>query len=85
MQYPKFRFHSTEKEVIVTDPEHEDAVASDDAGWVNHPSELALAEPEDDSDLSQAQIDDSEAPAETAKGRKARLAKEAREAAKASK
>lgn len=45
MEYPKFRFHATEKEQIVTDPEHEDAVAHSDAGWVNHPSELAPAEP----------------------------------------
>ena len=39
-EYPKWRYHATEKALIVRDPEHEDEAAHGDAGWVDHPSML---------------------------------------------
>jgi hypothetical protein len=48
MEYPKWRYHATEKAQIVNDPEHEDAAAPEAEGWANHPDQLKPAEPVDD-------------------------------------
>jgi hypothetical protein len=46
-EYPKWRYHNTEKAKIVSDPEHEENAASDENGWVDHPSALVVPdEPE---------------------------------------
>jgi hypothetical protein len=66
-EYPKWRYHATEAAKIVKDPEHEDAAAHSDAGWVDHPSALV---PVEDAALQPQQIDDSEATPDKKKTRK---------------
>jgi hypothetical protein len=44
-EYPKWRYHATEKPFIVRDCAHEDEAAHRDAGWVDHPSQI-VAEPD---------------------------------------
>lgn len=41
-EYPKWRYHATEKALIVSDPAHEDEAAHSDAGWVDHPSLIVM-------------------------------------------
>jgi hypothetical protein len=66
-EYPKWRYHAAEKAVIVRDPEHEDAEAHSDAGWVNHPSQFPEPEPEPE---PEAAADESAEPEAKKKTRK---------------